>query len=94
MKTGVLTLLRSHPPSWVQLVLHVSFFLFISHIYFAVLGKNLDGWAGERWLDVRRIDLLTPIMRARLDLAVTKRCDGVEPDNVKLMHKYDVIWFC
>jgi hypothetical protein len=47
-----------------------------------VLGKPLDGWAGERWLDVRRLDLLAPIMRARLDLAKTKRCDGVDPDNV------------
>jgi len=48
----------------------------------SVVGSPLDGWAGERWLDVRRIDLLAPVMRARLDLAVSKRCDGVEPDNV------------
>jgi hypothetical protein len=36
----------------------------------------------ERWLDIRRIDLLAPIMRSRLDLAVQKGCDAVEPDNV------------
>lgn len=48
----------------------------------AVLGNPLDDWPGERWLDVRRLDLLAPIMRARLDLARTKRCDGVDPDNV------------
>lgn len=47
-----------------------------------VLGAPLDGWEGERWLDIRRIDLLAPIMTARLDLAVQKGCDGVEPDNV------------
>lgn len=47
-----------------------------------VLGAPLEGWEGERWLDVRRIDLLTPVMTARLDLAVQKRCDGVDPDNV------------
>jgi hypothetical protein len=47
-----------------------------------VLGNDLDGWEGERWLDIRRLDLLGPIMSARLDLAVTKGCDGVEPDNV------------
>jgi hypothetical protein len=47
-----------------------------------VLGNELDGWPGERWLDVRRLDVLGPIMEARLDLAATKRCDGVEPDNV------------
>jgi hypothetical protein len=47
-----------------------------------VLGNPLPDWPGERWLDVRRIDLLGPIMSARLDLAVQKGCDGVEPDNV------------
>jgi len=48
----------------------------------AVLGNPLDDWPGERWLDIRRLDLLGPIMAARLDLAVQKACDGVEPDNV------------
>lgn len=47
-----------------------------------VLGRNMAGWHGEKWLDIRRIDLLAPIMRARLDLAVAKGCDGVDPDNV------------
>ncbi len=47
-----------------------------------VLGKEMEGWPGEKWLDVRRIDLLAPIMRSRLDLAASKRCDGVDPDNV------------
>ena len=48
----------------------------------AVKGKTLDGWPDERWLDVRRLDLLGPIIEARLDLAVARGCDGVEPDNV------------
>jgi endo-alpha-1,4-polygalactosaminidase (GH114 family) len=44
--------------------------------------KNpLEGWAGETWLDVRSQNVRT-IMKARLDLAVSKHCDGVEPDNV------------
>ena len=47
-----------------------------------VLGEQLEGWEEERWLDISRIDLLEPIMLARLDLAVEKDCDGVEPDNV------------
>lgn len=47
-----------------------------------VLGKDMQGWPGEKWLDIRRIDLLAPIMEARLDLAVQKGCDGVDPDNV------------
>lgn len=48
----------------------------------SVLGKNLDGWAGEKWLDVRRLDILIPIMRARMEMAVTKGCHAVDPDNV------------
>jgi len=48
----------------------------------AIKGNDLQGWDGEKWLDIRRIDLLSPIMLARLDLAVAKNCDGVEPDNI------------
>lgn len=48
----------------------------------SVLGNPLEGWPGERWLDIRQMDVLGPIMGARMDLAVQKGCDGVEPDNV------------
>jgi hypothetical protein len=47
-----------------------------------VIGEPLEGFPDERWLDVRRIDLLAPIMRARLDECRRKGFDGVEPDNV------------
>jgi len=47
-----------------------------------VLGNNYTGWPGEKWLDIRQIDLLAPILRARLDLCATKGFDGVEPDNI------------
>ena len=47
-----------------------------------ILGNDLDGWPGEKWLDVRRLDLLQPIMEGRFDLAVEKGCDGVDPDNL------------
>ncbi len=47
-----------------------------------VIGKNLDGWEGENWLDIRQIELLAPIMEARFDLCAAKGFDGVEPDNV------------
>lgn len=46
------------------------------------LGRDYEGWAGERWLDIRRIDLLGPIMEARLDLCRAKGFDAVEPDNI------------
>ena len=48
----------------------------------SVLGNGLDGWPGERWLDIRRLDVLGPIMGARLDLCRDKGFDGVEFDNV------------
>ena len=47
-----------------------------------VLGKELEGWPGEKWLDISKLDLLASIMEARLDLAIDKDCDGVDPDNV------------
>jgi endo-alpha-1,4-polygalactosaminidase (GH114 family) len=46
----------------------------------AALG-NPNGWPGEKWLDIRDATVRR-IMQARLDRAVTKKCDGVEPDNV------------
>jgi hypothetical protein len=49
-----------------------------------VLGNDYDGWAGEKWLDIRRIDLLAPIMRSRLDLCKAKGFDAVEPDNMEI----------
>ncbi|TPX69120.1 hypothetical protein SpCBS45565_g02652 [Spizellomyces sp. 'palustris'] len=53
----------------------------------AVIGKGLQGWKGEKWLDIRGFGSsdggeLGRIMKARMDLAVQKACDGVEPDNV------------
>lgn len=47
-----------------------------------VLGKTLDGWPDERWLDIRRVELLAPILRARLDRARAAGFDAVEFDNL------------
>lgn len=47
-----------------------------------VKGKAYAGWAGERWLDTRRWDILGPIMTARIDLCKKKGFDAVDPDNV------------
>ncbi|WP_373887634.1 endo alpha-1,4 polygalactosaminidase [Cupriavidus basilensis] len=47
----------------------------------ADMGKALSGWAGERWLDTRSANV-RQIMQARMDLAKSKGCDGVDPDNV------------
>lgn len=47
-----------------------------------VLGAPLDGWPGERWVDIRRTDVLLEILAARLDVCVAKGFDAVEADNV------------
>jgi hypothetical protein len=47
-----------------------------------VLGKAYAGYPDERWLDIRRIDLLAPILRARIDACKAKHFDGVDPDNL------------
>ncbi|MEE9319477.1 MAG: endo alpha-1,4 polygalactosaminidase [Granulosicoccus sp.] len=47
----------------------------------SVKGRQ-NGWPGERWLDIRQTSILGPIIHSRLDLAVEKGCDGVEPDNI------------
>jgi hypothetical protein len=49
-----------------------------------VLGNKYEGWPGERWIDIRRLDLLSPIMTNRLDLCKSKGFDAVEPDNIEL----------
>lgn len=48
----------------------------------SVKGRKLDGWPGERWLDVRRLAKLRPIMNARMDKCANKGFDGIEFDNV------------
>ena len=48
----------------------------------SIIGANLDDWKGERWLDIRRIDILAPIMEARMDSCRDKGFDGIEPDNI------------
>lgn len=48
----------------------------------SVMGRPLDGWPGERWLDIRSPAVHRFMTEQRLDLAVAKDCDGVDPDNV------------
>ncbi len=48
----------------------------------SVLGNDYDGYPDEKWLDIRQIELLSPIIKARLDMIVDKGFDGIEPDNM------------
>ena len=42
---------------------------------------NSNGWAGENWLDITSATVKS-IMSARIDLAVSKGFDAIEPDNI------------
>jgi hypothetical protein len=46
----------------------------------AALGDALAGFPNERWLDTRDITVRS-VMTARLDIATSKRCDGVDLSN-------------
>ena len=48
----------------------------------SVLGKS-NGWPGERWLDIRRTEVIEPIMAARFQMCAEKGFDAVEPDNIE-----------
>lgn len=45
------------------------------------LGKALDGWPGEKWLNVKSQSVRN-IMKKRIKLAADKGCDAIDPDNV------------
>ena len=47
-----------------------------------VIGNAYEGWPGEHWLDIRRIDLLAPLLGRRMDLCRAKGFDALEPDNI------------
>ncbi|MEL7278438.1 MAG: endo alpha-1,4 polygalactosaminidase [Pseudomonadota bacterium] len=51
-----------------------------------VLGAQLGNWPNERYVDIRDLDTLLPIMAARFDTCAAKGFDAVEPDNMDLHH--------
>lgn len=44
-------------------------------------GKELDGWPGEYWLNLSSTNVRS-IMTKRMDIAVQKGCDAIDPDNM------------
>ncbi len=48
----------------------------------SVIGNDYTNWPGEKWLDIRRIDILGPVLQKRLDTCQQKGFDAVEPDNI------------
>ena len=47
----------------------------------SVIGAPDDGWEGSYWLDIRQIEVLRPIMQARIDKCAAMGFDAVEPDE-------------
>jgi endo-alpha-1,4-polygalactosaminidase (GH114 family) len=47
-----------------------------------VIGKPDGNWDGSWWLDIRRLDVLLPIMEARIAMCQAKGFDAVEPDEI------------
>jgi hypothetical protein len=48
----------------------------------AVLGHS-NGWPGEKWLDIRQLSTIEPIMDRRFRMCHEKGFDAVEPDNIE-----------
>jgi hypothetical protein len=48
----------------------------------STLGRS-NGWPGEKWLDIRRLSAIEPIMQARFQMCQEKGFDAVEPDNIE-----------
>ncbi|WP_420415471.1 endo alpha-1,4 polygalactosaminidase [Roseibium sp.] len=53
----------------------------------AVVGKNRDGHSGEQYLDIRRLDVLVPLMTKRFLACKAKGFTAVEPDNMDVYEK-------
>ena len=51
-----------------------------------LIGKSWPEWEGERFVDIRRLDVLGPILEARFDTCKTKGFHAIEPD---LIDTYD-----
>lgn len=47
-----------------------------------VVGKTYEDWPDERFLDIRRLDVLLPIMKSRFEACKHEGFDAIEPDNM------------
>jgi hypothetical protein len=48
----------------------------------SVLGHS-NGWPGEKWIDIRQLGVVEPIMARRFEMCREKGFDAVEPDNIE-----------
>ena len=47
-----------------------------------IIGDDLNDWEVERWLDVRRVNILASIMEPQMNSCRYEGFDGIEPDNI------------
>jgi hypothetical protein len=52
----------------------------------SVLGRP-NGWPGERWLDIRSLSVLEPIMTERFQMCREKGFDAIKPDDIVLQQQ-------
>jgi hypothetical protein len=48
----------------------------------ADIGNDVDGWPGEKWLNIADVAGLTPVIQSRINMCASKGFDAVEPDEV------------
>lgn len=48
-----------------------------------LIGNVVEGWPDERWLDIRQLDQLEPLLRKRIETCKAKGFDGVNADNMQ-----------
>ncbi len=47
----------------------------------SVIGHTMENWSSEKWLNINNSQV-REVMARRMDLALNKGCDGIEPDNI------------
>ncbi len=47
-----------------------------------LLGNDYYGWPDEKFIDIRALDVVLPIMQARIDDCAARGFDAIEPDNM------------
>jgi hypothetical protein len=48
----------------------------------ADIGNGVQGWPGERWLNIADISGLTPLVQSRMQMCKSKGFDAIEPDDI------------
>ena len=55
----------------------------------SIIGRRYGAWPDERWLDIRNLEVLGPMLEARMDMVAAKGFDAIEPDNLDAFEQSD-----